>query len=468
MNRAIRRRLRVLAWFAFVVLVPLVLSSARGYRVTSIRHARLGEPIFGALVIRTVPRGAIVALDGHIVDQQTPTGIGSVPAGTHRVRIEKFGYRPYEKEISVAGGRVTDLLHVRLLPRVFTERTLRVGVTDFWISPDEQRVILKAGAQMSLVGLRALTDNLKGPTKERATERQIRLSVRPADTIDVLWSPDSSRAALTRRGDRGAVEVIGLLDTEEAAFTRLPPRRQSVGWLTTASDHAFLVLSPDRDLLGVYARRTETLAKDVLAAAIHPGGVLIQRQAAHAPVLGILNDTLVFTPLARQEATPFSQLAVSRQGNIAAASADDKSLFVLPLSKDSRWQRLGGTANLLAWSPDGNLLAYQESAFDLWTLNVSEERSNLPRGIPELVVRLSSPVNGVQWFSDGQHLLFLTRDLVEFVEVNPTDRRPVENLTSTNRGATRMATLHDGNELWVTARRDNQDVLLQVRLTADE
>lgn len=469
MDRGVRRRLRILAWFTFVVLVPLMISSARGYRLSSFsKRTRLGSPAIGALVIRTVPRAATAALDGRIVDQQTPTGIGSVPAGTHRVRIEKSGYRPYEKEIDIIGGRVTDLLHVRLLPQVVTESTLRVGVTDFWVSPDEHWVLLQTGARLRLVTRRAITESGESDTAERPTERQITVSVRRSDTLDVLWSSDSSGAAIIRRGENDIREVLGFLQTEGGTFQRPTQHLRPVGWISERGSQTFLALSSTEELLAVRDGRPETLASGVLAAAVHPAGVLIQQRTAQNPVIGIVNDRQVFTPLESQETTHFSHLAVSRRGNIAALSAEEKVLFVLPLAESSRWQRVGGRVDTLAWSPDGDTLVYQESPFDLWVLNVSEERSALPRGVPELLVRLSSPVQSVQWFMDSQHLLFLTRDVVEFLEVDPRDRRPADHLTSTNRGATRMAVLRDGEELWATARRENQDVLLQLQLSTGE
>lgn len=493
MDRTIRRRLRVLAWITFAALVPIVLSSSRGYRLMSLLHhvrfgssaslwerLRGGTPAVGALVIRTDPRGASAALDGKIVDQRTPAGIGSVPAGTHRVRIEKSGYRPYEKVIDIAGGLVTDLLHVRLLPQVVTQRILRVGVTDFWISPDERRVLLRAGIRLRLATRSAIAEGVTDATASPAVEKHVSVSVRLPDALDVLWSSDSSAAALIRHGDNRVREVFGLLDTEGGTFQALPPRLLPVGWSSLRGSPVFVALSPERALLGIQGQHTKILASGVLSAAVHPSGVLIQRQLTHAPLLGILNDALVFTPLARPETTQFSELAVSRQGNIAAVSADDSALFILPASGESGWQRVGGSGrgasqsdagestNLLTWSPDGDKLAYQLSAFDLWSLNVSEERSALPRMVPVLVVRLSSPVQSIQWFVDSQHLLFLTRDVVEFIEIDPRHRRPTEHLASTNQGATRIAARRDGKELWLTARRDAENVLLQLRLTADE
>jgi hypothetical protein len=467
MDRSVRRRLRVLAWFTFVVLVPLVISSARGYRVTSLSRRSLGPPAIGALVIRTVPRGATAALDGRIVDQQTPTGIGSVPAGTHRVRIEKSGYRPYEKQVEVVGGQVTDLLHVRLLPLVIPERTLESGVTDFWISPDERWILLQEGTRLRLIALRAFTEQSMSTSTERSTDGRFLVSIRPSDALNVLWSPDGSSAALVRRGDKGKDEVLGLLNTDGGSFERLPRALRPVGW-TTLGRSKFLALSGDQTLFGFLSPHPEAIAEGVLAAAVHPDGVLIQQRTAETIVIGVLNDALVFTPLDNQEATPFSQLAVSRHKNIAALSADDNTLFILPFSQSSSWQRFGRDVEHLMWSPDGDTLAYQESAFDLWTLNVSEERSTLPHGVPTLVARLSSPVAHVQWFPDSQHLLFLSRDVVEFIETDPRDRRPADHLTSTNRGATQLAVRSGGEEIWLTARRDEQDALLQIRLTADE
>lgn len=65
------------------------------------------------LVLYSRPVGKI-AIDDSIVGE-TPKSV-SIPAGTHKIRISRDGYLPWERLIAIEGGetlRVTDIVLVR-------------------------------------------------------------------------------------------------------------------------------------------------------------------------------------------------------------------------------------------------------------------------------------------------------------------------------------------------------------------
>ncbi|HEV2751712.1 MAG TPA: PEGA domain-containing protein, partial [Gemmatimonadales bacterium] len=69
---------------------------------------RRAEP--GLLSINAIPWGSVY-VDGRPVGN-TPQLDLSVPPGQHRLRVERQGYRPYERVIDVAPGqrlRITDI-----------------------------------------------------------------------------------------------------------------------------------------------------------------------------------------------------------------------------------------------------------------------------------------------------------------------------------------------------------------------
>ena len=57
------------------------------------------------LLLSSVPPGADIEMDGTFVGN-TPSSI-PVPLGEHSIRIEKSGYKPWERKVSTVGGEVT-------------------------------------------------------------------------------------------------------------------------------------------------------------------------------------------------------------------------------------------------------------------------------------------------------------------------------------------------------------------------
>lgn len=57
----------------------------------------------GSIVVESRPSGATVILDGRVVGA-TPAVVADVAAGTHQVRIERDGYRPWVADVEVEGS----------------------------------------------------------------------------------------------------------------------------------------------------------------------------------------------------------------------------------------------------------------------------------------------------------------------------------------------------------------------------
>ena len=88
--------------------------SAGQYRDVTATLARIGPTsTVGTIAVRSSPGGARVYIDGTYYGM-TPVQVGSplsqaVPAGTHRVSVEKDGYATYSTTITVISGQSTDV-----------------------------------------------------------------------------------------------------------------------------------------------------------------------------------------------------------------------------------------------------------------------------------------------------------------------------------------------------------------------
>lgn len=78
----------------------------------------------GLMQLETRPPGAIVTVDQRRLTSRTPTH-HDVSAGTHTVRIEQDGYRPWQKTVSVEPGSVHWLNYPLMLPETLTPSAIR-------------------------------------------------------------------------------------------------------------------------------------------------------------------------------------------------------------------------------------------------------------------------------------------------------------------------------------------------------
>lgn len=456
-----RRRLRVLAWLLFLSAAPLLLAYVIGYRPPASPFTRWpipDTPVVGALVVRTLPTGAQVLLDGRIVDERTPAGLGSIPIGSHTVRIEKEGYRPWEKRLEIAGGRVHFLLAVRLVPEVIEADVRRAGVSNFWVSPNAQWLIAREGRRFRVL-----------PFRSADRDPGIRFPVPSGEPSEILWAPDSSAAALVRR-DGLDDRFLGMFSLPAERFVPERSRRRFVGWVTDKGTQALLL--DDAGTLWsqtVGATTRDQLFEGVAAAAGHPRGVLVARMHADTDgsVLSLLSSGKNLADVSPALPERPRILLLSPSGALAAVGEQTRTLFLLPRGGE-RWRAVAVISGFPQWSPDGDKLLYQESPFDAWALNVSEERSVLPVLEPELLLRLSMPVLGLRWFAGSQHVMFFRQDILQILEIDPRDGHRVETLASTNRGDSSALPLEDGETVYVTARREGQEVLLRLFLRVPE
>ncbi|TSC73171.1 MAG: hypothetical protein G01um101438_194 [Parcubacteria group bacterium Gr01-1014_38] len=467
-----------MAWVIFLVGSPLLLAYAWGYRV-SLSHPRASlvpaGPTVGAMVIRSIPRGARVLLDGRVVDERTPAGISRIPVGVHLVRIEKQGYRPYEKRLEVFGGQVADLLHVRLIPQTIEEEIVRTGVSGVWISPDERWVILREEPLLTILPRRVLTTLSPERTVREADGLQVRLPRHRTGEIAFFWAPSGESVAVGLHRAEETEQMtffpdsLALIDLADGRLRPMPPRTKLVGWSPVGPERV-LLLTAEGDLLGLPAQATtpEKLASGILAAAIHPRGILVQRatQGASEPPFGFVRDGGEFQPFTPPFPEPAGALQVSPEGTLAGVSKDG-TLFLFT-AEDQAWRAVAQGVRRFAWSPDGQKLLIQESAFDVSVLNVSEDRSVLKRLQPEFLLRMSLPLRNLQWFPDSQHLLYFDQDILRLLDIDPRGGHRTEDLISVDRGGALAVVFEGGALVTVTARRSvsdrSADVLLRLFL----
>lgn len=114
----IRRRIFFyLSLLVFFVTAPLILLYALGYRI-NIEQRGVEET--GGIFVKTNLTGFTVFLNNGSIQKSSLLTrgllLGNLPAGQYRLRVEKEGYQPWEKVVSVTQFSVREIRNIILLP----------------------------------------------------------------------------------------------------------------------------------------------------------------------------------------------------------------------------------------------------------------------------------------------------------------------------------------------------------------
>lgn len=101
----------------------------------------------GLVQFRSAPDGARVVIDGKVQNFTTP-GRANLIAGVHAIDIQKDGYRPWSKTVSLGAGQLLWLNYIRLIPDSVTTVPLKTlkGMSGMLPSPDKRWLLLQEAA----------------------------------------------------------------------------------------------------------------------------------------------------------------------------------------------------------------------------------------------------------------------------------------------------------------------------------
>ncbi len=120
-----------LGYFLFVIVI-LMATIILVYRASGFSFDRKTGTVIlnGLLFIETVPESAEINIDGVQRREGMDTRI-SLPAGNHRILLTRDGYRPWQKDVLLDGGRVEQLRY----PRLFPDKMTATAVTTYSAPP---------------------------------------------------------------------------------------------------------------------------------------------------------------------------------------------------------------------------------------------------------------------------------------------------------------------------------------------
>lgn len=168
---------------------------AKGYTFSTTEKRIVGT---GIITVASEPDSASVYVDGHLTTATNAT-ISSLPTRTYTIRITKEGYIPWERQVSVKEGLVSEL-KVTLFPAIPTIYPLTfTGVTNAILSPDASKLAyVVATGKKSGVWVWTMAKNQPIAFARSSEPHQVAVSATSDfSKAKLRWSPDSKQVLAT-------------------------------------------------------------------------------------------------------------------------------------------------------------------------------------------------------------------------------------------------------------------------------
>ncbi len=400
MNKTIRRFLLFFSYTTFVVVAPLIILYAIGYR------PQISSPIprpVGVILADAFPKKANIAVN-EVSYGTLPRSVSNVEPGMAKVQITKEGYSPWEKLLEVKPTQATDIRSIRLLPVSFEKVTIAQNIKLFAPSPNN---LLLAGVT-SKNTLTILDDT------GVAILPQEQLTDRPTA---ITWSPDGAHILITL--PKNTYQLFAITEKAiDAIATKNLTGITNILW-SPLSENTLYGLDKNKTLIS-YSISTgiqETVIKNVNTYEIANRTIYYQTFQNQLMAQNIRStDSRIIS--ANTEKT-LKKISVNSNGTLALLFGDGE----LKIQKQN-----GDTTDVspvsenMWWSPDSQLLLVQTSPTELSIYNVENERLfALPQGELHLLTRLSQPITHPQWFSDSLHIFYQTNNSLFFSEIDTRD-----------------------------------------------
>lgn len=384
----------------FVLSVPLVLLHTAGYRI-NIRTRRLEHT--GLMIVRSTPREASIVLDGQRQEPTTPARlVGLLPRG-YRVRLEKDGYRAWEKNVTVSSNRTTFIDDVLLFPDRLPERVDDMDASAVHTGPD--------GTLLWAASVPGFTEIW---LEERNAEPKIatRVPTSAADSAQVLWSRTGNSLLVTFDKAPGHAVYItrtgGVrsrsIDTPETPLT-------SAAWTDPPQDELAYILNRRLFFLSNESEPIPFGTEPADAVWFGDGTYFIGLHSTST--LEITAFAPNGSPLRTVVSIPTHQAQFLPSRSSMLTLGDGRRLWVV--NSQTGETVLETDARKATWSSSADLLLYWTD-FELWSFQLSTRQRTL-------LTRFGSPIRDAAWYPGDSHAVVMIGDEVQAIERNDINGR---------------------------------------------
>lgn len=392
MSFKIRRRIFWFLFFLFLLAGFAAISYSRGLRLVfqdcvfrKLSLCRVGLQRTGAVFVKTSPKDVIIKLNGELFRDksgiiQSGTLIENLLTQTYTLEIYKHGYWPWQKNLLVKSGFVTEAKNIILVKEKLGEKNV-------------------------------FTHSLRGKKIEAVSEdgRKVILST-PKIESHFLYNLDDKKTAFNI--GLAFQEVGGSGPIKRIAFHPLASQK-------------FIVESSN----GLYVLDTFNFLLQKITGLKPASWALDNANIYLAATSSINSFNLIFSAASQLESSltlkdygATARLGVSSPKGILALLKNDGEFNIIELNP-VKTARTESMVSDFAFAPDGKKLAFLGQGKKLKILFLEDSYINNYKMKDEVAEfdLLDEPLK-IAWYKDSEHLFLIYKYQIEFLEID--DREP--------------------------------------------
>lgn len=436
MTRKTRTILFLISLIIFLTAAPLAVFYSLGYRF-DFQKRKIVQ--VGAFYLKVLPKNAEVAI--------TPLGGKQSKGKTkktdfffgaaflenflpqkYKIEVRKENFHPWEKTLEAEEKKVTEAKNIILVPKKFNFASLSKNIEDFFVFPDQKKLLLKENDEDNWsLKLFEAENNVKSHLISARDLAKTKI-----DLLDLRFSRDSKRILLKTK-DLGN-EKYFLLDLNEDL-----PSLLTLDFLKGAfTDIQFNPENSQKLLLlkGGRLFEADLNKKTILPPALKDAVSfeVFNKDIYFIDSLGFLFKTdLSFGRTEKlSEASLPPEKAVQWQIHVFPEKIfvqDDNNLFLFnPDSKS--FERFFEAKKEPKISPDKKKIAYF-SEHEIWVMYLEPELGQPQKkaGEKSFLARFSEKISDVFWYGD-YHLILNQGNKIKIAEIDDRDRINIIDLTT--------------------------------------
>ncbi len=436
--------------FLFLVVAPVIVLYARGYRFDSDRGVFVHS---GTVTIKTNPADIDIFINGE--EQSTSVNrinsslniTGLVPR-TYDLAVSAPGFQKWTKRVDVHSGVSTEFWNV-LLARENYDHTAynSSGVEKFFISPENDFIawIKNFPDEFSLKIL-----DIRG--NSNINEFSFVKAHFPVEKLDenIEWSPKkdflSVPAEITvpasKSGEDPVVAtayfIIDIAEKKSFNFNdfiglnnirdlRWDP--QNKNFLFFLSENSlFRADIRDKNALTLIAPEVSAfeLSRSHVYYSQKPNELVYRSEFdGQGRKIQITETFPQDAPLATEKLIIYDEARIAFLDELGRLFVKNKG------GRQEYFRKIGDSVRGMQFSNDGKKLLFwtgnELSVYFLRDWNVQPARSE---NEIQNITRYSEPIRNAQWFKDYEHVIFTTGNKIKIIELDPRDRRNCQDITS--------------------------------------
>lgn len=390
---------RLLPWlFAiiFLIFAPILVFYTAGYRWNPKKGVVERN---GTVIVDTKPTGADIYLNRQKSEAKTPATLQNTAPGTYLIQLEKEGYHPWKKTLSVLPEMVTFANKIILWPVMEPEKIEDSQITKLFSSPDNTVI----------AGFKRRTENEQEifVYEKGATTKTLRINsdIKP---LSASWNQDATAAIV--RGYASDTMMTWLMTLSPLQFTALPE----------GSYHF-----EKSELVGMDNNFKISLNKNGSLAKSNGAQYTVDEYGDYAIKKMPAEDNLILVTAKNAE-----EGLILPRGNWRFYALDKNEIL---LNDGNEWLKLSISAY-----PFTSTQAKADKVYPL-TLNkqtvyLLTQSNELyiwePEKEPELLYRQSEVITGAGWHPQGFDIFYATQNEIRMLNLDNRDGRMQTTLAS--------------------------------------